>query len=320
MKVYVDGTLFSPEDATVSLFDDAFYGGMGLRATVICQENKFFQLKETIDGLKKAAEDLVFDFAWDENAVKEAICATYESNVDSEKTPPFSLEVLLTPGFNSRTEAIEPTRRPENFLDLRTHAIAETAEAEKNKPIPPEVYSKSQIIVLPRPLPDPLNMLAEGCNCCSSEKAHFLSAATSFRRERFHLAKKETALGHRLAKTLKADEMIAFDENGLYGGSSAGELMGFKDRILVMSPGCDGLKAIFKKILDGSPVVLRAKDLTRQDIEGFSEIFLFGSDWFFRPVLSFDGEKVGEGTVGKGTEEVSKRFAKHMIENLQPPF
>lgn len=80
IKIWIDGTLYDREHASVSVFDSLVQGGDGVWEGLRVYGGKIFALDEHLERLQNSAHAMAFDEVPSNNEIKNAIFATLEAN------------------------------------------------------------------------------------------------------------------------------------------------------------------------------------------------------------------------------------------------
>ena len=80
MKIYVDGSLYSKDDAKISVFDHGFLYGDGVFEGIRVYDGNVFRLKEHIDRLYRSAKTIALEIPLGPDEMTRAVLETVAAN------------------------------------------------------------------------------------------------------------------------------------------------------------------------------------------------------------------------------------------------
>ena len=80
MKIYVDGTLYSKQDAKISVFDHGFLYGDGVFEGIRAYDGSVFRLKDHIDRLYRSAKTIALSIPFTPEELTQAVLETVAAN------------------------------------------------------------------------------------------------------------------------------------------------------------------------------------------------------------------------------------------------
>lgn len=292
MKFYINGMLFSPEDAKISVLDRFFPFGHGLQTPVLCLNSEFFELTSRLECLKRTADFWHFDFVWSDGDVREALCSTYESLKIPDKMVQFDL--ILTPG------------RP-----------AASSGEEKKKT---SAAVDPSIVVIPRKKHDPFDALAPAIKLHSCSPAAF--SGDGLERERFLLGRVGQFYVDQVARKEGADRAFILDGNGSLAYCSGGEIALIREKNLILRQAeeTEHLLPLFGELVADMGLKVGSQELTRADLEAGEEGFVLSTDWHVLPIEAIDGKAYEKAAPGPQTKELGRRLSEKVVEGMRAAF
>ena len=122
------------------------------------------------------------------------------------------------------------------------------------------------------------------------------------------------------AKKRKFDEAILLDRDGFVSEAPGENIFIVKNNTLITPPlsssALDGITR--KSILEYSKSVgikSKIKKITKAELKKADEVFLTGTAAEITPVIKVESKKIGNGNVGKLTEEVMKTYTEIVMNN-----
>jgi branched-subunit amino acid aminotransferase/4-amino-4-deoxychorismate lyase len=324
MKIYIDGALYAERDAKISISDDSFLSGRGVREHFVCRGGMFFHLDERLEYLKAFAAELKMEFPWQFGDIKEALASTYDMNEfngdDALLTLIFSAGAspcccACTAGTGSDEK--EKSAIPEEVNE--DEKPAQEAKSSQKTPKTKCGYTpESSMIILAKAL-----LRKEASNAPLVSLESFLLGDKILQWERYTLGKLGTFLAQEEAKQKKADGAILADANGVIHGCTKGDLFAMSDGG-IFTPALDRpwfLGKFLHPILpEGDDMKVTEKQLRVQDLAAANECFLIRPCGKIVPVVKINGTPVGDGNAGPVTKIIITSLPQKIRNECRPAF
>jgi len=276
-KVYINGTLYSKEDANVSVYDHGFLYGDGVFEGLRSYGGHVFRLDAHIRRLWDSATAIWLEIPMTQQAMGHAIDNTLKANGIDDGY----VRVVVTRGVGTLGLDPNKTHDPQVIIIADTIAL-----------YPPEIYGKGLEIVT-----------------VSVMRAH---PATLDPR-----IKSLNYLNNILAKIegLQAgcNEALMLNHKGEVAECTGDNIFLLHDRVLLTPPTDAGIlegvtRGAVIELAEASGLTVRQIPLTKHDVYIADEVFLTGTAAEVVPVVKIDGRTIGAGKPGPITRELSQRF------------
>ena len=276
-KVYIDGRVYPPEEATVSIFDRGFLYGDSIYEVTRTVRGRPLELAAHLDRLDRSAAAIALTMLPRTEVVRaidEALAAA--GNADSY------LRIMVTRGAG-----------PINL---------DPAAADRPRLI---------VIVKPLELPPP-KAYSDGVAVCIVGVQRNLRRAVDPRVKSGNYLNNVLALAE--AKKSGAYEALMCDFQGrLAEGSSSNHFFVRKDELLTPALDVGILEGITRQrvlaLAREAGIGVHEQDLWPRDVAAFSEAFLTSSVRGVVPVVTIDGAAVGQGVPGPLTRRLMAAYA-----------
>jgi branched-subunit amino acid aminotransferase/4-amino-4-deoxychorismate lyase len=294
MKIHINGALYAERDAMISVLDDSFLSGRGIRECFVCREGMFFHLDERLEHLKTFASELRMEFSWPIGDIKEALANVYDINKFDGKDA--LLTLILSAGSNACHCPCSNTKAGENVK------LAEEAESAGETKVPAKP-SKSEcgavaapsLIITAKPLSQ-----EEPADISLALLERFSLGDKILQWERYTLGKVGTFLARMEAKQKTASGAILTDANGIICGCTEGDLFAIAGND-IFTPALDRPwflgKFLYPILPETDDMKVTEKQLRIQDLSAATECFLIRPCGKIVPVA-----KIGDITIGNGNE------------------
>ncbi|MDR0727766.1 MAG: aminotransferase class IV [Puniceicoccales bacterium] len=317
MKVYIDGALYAERDAKISILDDSFLSGRGIREHFVCREGTFFHLDERLEYLKTFAAELKMKFPWPAGDVKEALASTYDMNKFNGDDA--LLTLIISTGANpcrctcSDAESGEQEKKaaPGEF-------DGEVKPAEKPVKVECGHATKPSLIILAKVL-----SRDESANASLVSLEHFPLGDKILQLERYTIGKLGTFLAQAEAEQKTADGAILVDANGVICGCTKGDLFAISGKDIFTHtldrPWFLG-KFLYPILPDADDMKVTEKQLRLQDLSAASECFLIRPCGKITPVVKINGTPIGDGNMGTVTKIIITSLPQKIRNACRPAF
>lgn len=277
MKVYIDGSFYSEEEAKISVFDHGLLYGDGVFEGIRAYNGRVFKLEEHIDRLFDSAKAIWLEIPMSREEVVRAVVETLRVNGLQEGY----VRLVVTRGVGNL--GLSPTRckRPSIFI------IAATLEL-----YPERCYREGLKVVTAstqRMSPAALNPAIKSLNYLNNVLAKIEGLQAG------------------------AEEVLMLNGQGYVAECSGDNVFVIKNGLMFTPPVYAGaLGGITRRVIfdlaEEAGVLLREVQLTRYDLYVADEIFLTGTGAEVIPVVELDGRKIGTGQPGPISQKMIAAF------------
>jgi branched-chain amino acid aminotransferase len=278
LLLYLNGEFVPQSQASISVFDHGFLYGDGVFEGIAVYSGKPFRLEQHVLRFFDSAKAIDLQIPWTQSEVSKAIMETIrKNNLSDGYVRPIITRGIGTLGLNP-DYCSKPT-----FLIIPLHA--------KDYPLMGFKDKTARAIV---------STIRRNPSFCTPASAKTLNYLNNI------LAKQQ-------ANAAKVDEAIMLDWTGLVSEGTG-------DNLFLVKKGCVFTASLHCSILPGvtRTAVLDAcrnlgvntieTELTLHDLYTADEVFLTSTSLEIQPLVEIDGRKVGNGTEGKITLRIKKRF------------
>ncbi len=276
-KVYLNGCIVEPEQATISVFDRGFLYGDSIFETMRVYANIPFALEAHLERFYASGTLVGFDVPWDRNTLRAAIVEL----INAANMPDAYLRMIGTRGSGPLG------------LDPRLASL-------------PQLI----ILILPLPMVDP-RLYRDGGS------AVFVSILKNLKKTVDPRAKTGNYLGNIMAvqeaKQSGCDEAIMLDVEGRVAEASAANVFALIDGVWCTPTIDTGIlsgitRSTILEICSANGIAYRECELWPQDFEQATEVFICASVREIIPITRLDGHAVGTGAVGASTMRLRELY------------
>jgi branched-chain amino acid aminotransferase len=276
-KVYIDGKIYSKEDAKISVYDHGLLYGDGVFEGIRVYSGRIFRFKQHIDRLYQSAAGINLTLPVSRQVLEQAI-------VDTVRAAGFRdayIRLVATRGIGDL--GLDPKKCKKGSVIIIVDTIQLYGEKLYQEGIPIVTAATRRIA------PDMISQKVKSLNYLNSI-----------------MAKMEGNLAG-------MPEVLMLDSNGFVCECSADNIFIISDGQLVTPspefPFLNGItRAVVLEIARRKGLVVREEPMTRQDIFNADECFLTGTGAELMPVIALDGRKIGDGKPGPVTAMLLKEF------------
>jgi branched-chain amino acid aminotransferase group I len=271
--VWINGTFHEPKDATISIFDLGFMGGVSVFDTVGMWHGKIFKLDEHLARFRRSAHATSIPLGdWDDGLA----------------------------------EIVVDTCRRSGLQDAYVQLIATRGQSRYIPGAPPQtliVYAIPYIWIVPQ------EKIRAGCrviiaNTRNTPPTSLDPKIKNFNRMHSYLAKLE-------GDQAGVDEIVMLDDRGfLTEGRGANVFVVQRGELLTAEKGVlQGItrQTVFE-IATELGIPARAADLTPYDLYAADEAFFASTAGGIMPIVEADRRIVGSGTPGPITQQIHDRY------------
>jgi len=265
--VYVNGSFYSGQEATVSVYDHGLLYGDGLFEGISVYKGRIFKLKEHLLRLFEGAQALMIKIPLTLEELGQAVVET----LSKEKLDRGYIRVVLTRGIGDL--GLDPDKCEKPTLII----IADTISL-----YPDHIYEKGISLITSatrRITPDQWDPRIKSLNYMNNI-----------------MAKIE-------AKQAGCMEALMLNQQGYVTECTADNIFIYKDKTLLTPASYLGLlegitRNTIMDLADAAEITVKETNLTRFDIYTAEECFLTGSGAEMLPVIQLDGRVIGKGIPG----------------------
>lgn len=290
IKVYIDGKLYSREEAKISVFDSLVQGGDGVWEGLRVYNGKIFALDEHLTRLRNSAHAMAFKEIPAKEEIKQALFSTLEANGMRDET---HIRLTLSRG-----------RKVTSYMDPDVNRYGPTliVLAEWKPPIHREKGGLRLIT----------SSIRRNAPQCIDSKIHHNNLINNI------LAKIE-------ANVAGVDGAVMLDVEGYVSEVNATNIF-FVHGGKVLTPHADFcLPGITRQIVIdlcgeyGIPVA--EKRISMTEMYTADECFTSGTMGELAPAIEIDGRTIGSGTLGPVTKRLRKMYDRLKQDSGEPlPF
>ncbi len=287
MKIYVDGTLYSREDAKISVFDHGFLYGDGVFEGIRAYDGSVFRLKDHIDRLYRSAKTIALDIPYTREQLTQAVLDTVAAN--EQRDAYVRLVVSRGPG----DLGIDPGNCG------RPTVVIICAEI---KLYPKALYETGAAIVTSSVRRVPIQ--------CLDPRIKSLNYLNNI------MAKLD-------ARRAGALEAVMLNHQGRVAECTADNIFFLADGILktpdLMNGALPGItRATVLELAQEMGMATEEGNYGLHDLYNADELFLTGTGAEIMPVIAVDGRSVGAGKPGPTTKKLLEAFRKRRTQDGMP--
>jgi branched-chain amino acid aminotransferase len=277
MQIYIDGTLYSREDAKVSVFDHGLLYGDGVFEGVRVYNRRIFRLDAHLDRLYASARALALAIPLDHAAMAEAVRTTVRAN-----------------------------RREDGYVRIIvTRGVGELGIDPLTCPAPSVIIIVTDVRVYPR------ERYARGVKVITSPTRQVSHEAVDPRVKSLNYLK--NVLAKIDAQRAGADEAILLNAEGFIAECSADNIFVIRHGALATPAPLDGAlegitRGVVLQLAAEANIPAREARLARYDLYTADECFVSGTGAEIMPVVEVDGRSLGSGSPGALTRRLADAF------------
>ena len=282
LKVYINGTLYSKEDAKVSVYDHGFLYGDGVFEGMRSYAGSVFRMKEHLDRLWDSAERIQLEIPMTKEEMADAVNATLAANEIEDGY----IRLVISRGEG--TLGLDPNKCPTPNIVIITDFITL---------YPEEFYQNGLEIITAKTIrnhPGALDPRIKSLNYLNNILAKIEGLAAG--------CVETLMLNHQgeVAECTGDNIFIVRDGKLLTPPVEAGVLEGITRGAVMELAAGDGIQVI-------------EATMTLDDVYSAEEVFLTGSAAEIVPVIKVDGNQIGEGIPGIITRRMADLYTQLRI-------
>ncbi len=280
-KVNINGEIFSPENAKISVFDHGLLYGDGVFEGIRFYNSKIFKFDEHIDRLDQSARHILLKLPMSLNEIKQETIKTIKASNMKDGY----IRLIVTRGVG--TLGISPYKCEKAQLIIIVDIISL---------YPEELYENGmEIITVPtqRNMSEAVSPRVKSLNYLNNVLAKIEAVNAGF------------------------EEAIMLNKYGFVAECTGDNIFIVKNKILITPPAYMGaLEGITRNTVmeiatemgKNSDISVKQRVMSRHDVFSSDECFLTGTAAEVIPVTKVDGRPIGNGKVGEITETLRKAF------------
>ncbi|MEC4686150.1 MAG: branched-chain-amino-acid transaminase [Nitrospirota bacterium] len=283
MKIYIDGKYYDKANAKISVFDHGLLYGDGVFEGLRIYSGKVFRLREHIERLYQSAKAILLEIPMSIEEMQEAVLKTVEIN-----------------------------RKENGYIRL----IVTRGEGPLG--IDPSACERAMVIIIVADIQlYPAEYYEDGIEIITASSRRIPSDSLDPR------IKSLNYLNNIMAK-IEAEqagclEAVMLNREGSVAECTGDNIFIMKDSELLTPAPCHGaLDGITRKtvmeIAETLGITSRETTLTRYDLYNAEECFMTGTGAEIIAVIKIDGRVIGNGTPGRVTRMLTKRFKQKILE------
>lgn len=288
IKIYINGTLYSREEAKISVFDSGYLVGDGVWEAFRVHQGKMIFIDKHLDRLWQSAKVVGINITFSREELFQNIHTTLDANRMKDN---IHVRVMLTRGIK-KTPSQDPrlTISGPNLVIIAEHKTASPETKTKGITLFTSTFRRGS--------PDYLD---PRLNCHS--KLHEVQALMQ-------------------ALEAGADEALMLDIHGFVSTCNATNFFMVKNNEVWTSNGQYCMNGITRgnviNLCDQNNIDCRQKNFSLFDVYGADEAFVTGTFGGLTPVVKIDGKTIGEGKCGAVTVRLSKLYQELVEKEIQP--
>jgi branched-chain amino acid aminotransferase len=278
MKIYIDGKYYDEKDAAISVFDHGFLYGDGIFEGIRIYNGKIFRLPEHVRRLYDSAKGIYLDIGMSTEAMEKLVLDAVGHNQKKDGY----IRLIVTRGDGPL--GIDPFKCPKSKIIIIVGDI---------QIYPNEYYSKGIAAIT-----SSYRRIPRDCFDVRIKSLNYLNNV---------LAKMEA---HRAGCL----ESILLDQSGRVAECTGDNLFIVKQGKLATPQAYEGAltgitRAEVFKMASQMGISAGEQTLTRFDLYTADECFLTGTAAEIMPVVTIDGNPIGDSKPGKITVKLMQAFA-----------
>ncbi len=280
-KVNINGEIFSPENAKISVFDHGLLYGDGVFEGIRFYNSKIFKFDEHIDRLDQSARHILLKLPMSLNEIKQETIKTIKASNMKDGY----IRLIVTRGVG--TLGISPYKCEKAQLIIIVDIISL---------YPEELYENGmEIITVPtqRNMSEAVSPRVKSLNYLNNVLAKIEAVNAGF------------------------EEAIMLNKYGFVAECTGDNIFIVKNKTVITPPAYMGaLEGITRNTVmeiatemgKNSDISVKQRVMSRHDVFSSDECFLTGTAAEVIPVTKVDGRPIGNGKVGEITETLRKAF------------
>lgn len=278
-KVNINGEIFPPENAKISVFDHGLLYGDGVFEGIRFYNGKIFKFNEHINRLEESARHIMLRLPASLAKIKEETIKT----IQATKMKDGYIRLIITRGIG--TLGISPYK----CKDAQMIIIV-----DKISMYPDELYKNGmEVITVPtqRNMSEAVSPRVKSLNYLNNVLAKIEAANSGF------------------------EEAIMLNKYGFVAECTGDNIFIIKNGLVITPPAYMGaLEGITRntvmELATEMNIPVKQRVMSRHDVFSADECFLTGTAAEVIPVTKVDGRPVGDGNVGEITETLRTAFLK----------
>ena len=276
-KVNINGEIFSPEDAKISVFDHGLLYGDGVFEGIRFYNGRIFKFDEHIDRLDESARHIILKLPMSMDEIKQETIKTIKASGMENGY----IRLIVTRGIG--TLGISPYTCAKAQLIIIIDVIS----------LYPEKLYKTgmEIITVPtqRNMSEAVSPRVKSLNYLNNVLAKIEAVNSGF------------------------EEAIMLNKYGFVAECTGDNIFIIKNKTVITPPAYMGaLEGITRntvmEIATEMGISVKQRVMSRHDVFSSDECFLTGTAAEVIPVTKVDGRPIGNGEVGEITETLRKTF------------
>ncbi|RLD09364.1 MAG: branched-chain-amino-acid transaminase [Chlamydiae bacterium] len=280
-KVNINGEIFSPENAKISVFDHGLLYGDGVFEGIRFYNSKIFKFDEHIDRLDQSARHILLKLPMSLNEIKQETIKTIKASNMKDGY----IRLIVTRGVG--TLGISPYKCEKAQLIIIVDIISL---------YPEELYENGmEIITVPtqRNMSEAVSPRVKSLNYLNNVLAKIEAVNAGF------------------------EEAIMLNKYGFVAECTGDNIFIVKNKTVITPPAYMGaLEGITRNTVmeiatemgKSMDISVKQRVMSRHDVFSSDECFLTGTAAEVIPVTKVDGRPIGNGKVGEITETLRKAF------------
>lgn len=285
-KVWINGEIFAPRDARISVFDRGFLYGDSVFETLRVYGGVPFAFEEHLTRLFASGSRVGFELPWSREFLAEAVRHTLTAYAN----PNAYMRIIATRG--SGEMGLDPSLAKEPTLMVMVLPLPH---------LPAELYSvgrSAALVSVVRNAAGNLDPMAKTGNYLNS------------------------VLAAQEAKSAGADEAIMLDPEGRIAEASAANVFALVNDVWCTPPLNVGIlsgitRQTILRLCAEHTITCAERILWPVDLQRATEIFICASVREIVPIVSLNHQPVGDGQVGPRTQQIRSFYAQAVERYVQ---
>ncbi|HEY2387043.1 MAG TPA: branched-chain-amino-acid transaminase [Candidatus Binatia bacterium] len=289
MKIYIDGTFHSREDARISVFDHGLLYGDGVFEGLRVYRRRVFRLDAHLARLEDSARAIGLTVPLDRAALAAAVCESVRVNHQEDGY----IRLVVTRGDGPL--GLDPTTCPRPRVIIMVADLA--------------VY--------------PAALYESGIRVVTAATRQVPSACVDPRIKSLNYLK--NVLARLEAHAAGAAEALMLNVEGFVAECSADNVFAVRGDTVRTPPSSEGAlggitRDAVRELAEADGLRWREERLARYDLFTADECFLTGTGAELVPVIALDGQTIGDGRPGPITRRLTARFRELAEREGEPVF
>lgn len=277
LKVWIDGTLYSKDDAKISVFDHCVLYGDGVFEGIRIYDGCIFRLKEHLERLWSSAHYIMLDIPISYDEMVEALKTTIKANGLKNGY----IRLVVTRGIGDL--GLDPRLCPKPTVFIIASGIKMYPESDYENGLEVVTVASNRLNL------SAFNPRVKSCNYLNN------------------------IMGKMEGQLANVREAIMLNQDGFVVECTGDNIFLVKQGVLYTPPVYLGaLRGITRdaiiELAQADGITVKEEPFTRFEVYDADEMFLTGTAAEAIPVVKVDGRQIASGKPGEMTQKLIKKF------------